>query len=144
MVTVHGIELVHYRPPHLCFRAVVSPGTYLRAIARDLGTRLGVGAHLTALRREAIGSISVEDAVSIEEIGPHAVLSPETALRDLPHVSLDEPAGEAVIHGRAVKDRPDSGSRGSGEVVALLRAGELLAVARAEDGWLRPTVVLSP
>lgn len=144
MVTVHDIELVHYHPPDLCFRAVVSPGTYLRAIARDLGTRLGVGAHLTALRREAIGSISVEDAVAIDELGPDAVLSPETALRDLPHVALDQPAGEAVIHGRAVKDRAASGRRGSGEVVALLRDGELVAVARAEDGWLRPTVVLGP
>jgi len=143
MVTVHGIELVHYHPPDLCFRAVVSPGTYLRAIARDLGTRLGVGAHLTALRREAIGSISVEDAVSIEAIGHHSVLSPETVLRDFPHVILDGPAGDAVIHGRAVKDRTDSGKRGTGEVVALLREGELVAVARAEDGWLRPTVVLS-
>jgi tRNA pseudouridine55 synthase len=144
MVTVHDIELVHYHPPHLCFRAVVSPGTYLRAIARDLGTRLGVGAHLTALRREAIGSISVEDAVAINELGAHALLSPETALRDLPHVTLDQPAREAVIHGRAVKDRAASGRRGSGEVVALLRDGELVAVARAEDGWLRPTVVLGP
>jgi tRNA pseudouridine55 synthase len=143
MVTVHDIELVHYRPPDLCFRAVVGPGTYLRAMARDLGTRLGVGAHLTALRREAIGSLLVENAVSIEQIGAEAVLSPESVLRDLPRVDLDEVAGEAVTHGRAVKDSDDPGKRETGESVALLRGGELLAVARSENGWLQPTVVLA-
>ena len=144
MVTVYDIELVHYSPPELCFRAVVGPGTYLRAMARDLGTRLGVGAHLTALRREAIGSMLVENAVSIEQIGAEAVLSPESVLRDLPRVDLDEVAVEAVSHGRAVKDRGDAGKRESGEPVALLRGGELVAVAQVADGWLQPTVVLRP
>lgn len=141
-ITVHDIELVHYRPPEVCFRAVVSPGTYLRALARDLGAQLGVGAHLAALRREAIGSLTVEDAVSLDQLGPGSVLSARSVLRDLPSVSLDEEAREAVVHGRAVKDSEDTGRRGSGEVVALLRSGELVGVARAEDGWLRPTVVL--
>ncbi|MFL5449684.1 MAG: tRNA pseudouridine(55) synthase TruB, partial [Gemmatimonadales bacterium] len=77
-VTVHDIELVEYRPPDLCFRAVVGPGTYVRALARDLGNQLGVGAHLTALRREAIGSLVVEDAVPLEQLGPAALLSPQS------------------------------------------------------------------
>jgi tRNA pseudouridine55 synthase len=141
-VTIHDIELVHYRPPELCFRAVVSPGTYLRALARDLGNQLGVGAHLTALRREAIGSLLVEDAVSLDHVGPGAVLSAQAVLRDLPSVDLDEMGREAVVHGRAVRDSGEAGKRESGEAVALLQSGELLAVAKAEDGWLRPTVVL--
>jgi tRNA pseudouridine55 synthase len=141
-VTVHDIELVHYRPPELCFRAVVSPGTYLRAIARDLGTQLGVGAHLTALRREAIGSLQIEDAVSLDQVGPAAVLSAQSVLRDLPSIDLDEVAREAVVHGRAVRDSGDVGLRGSGEAVALMEGGELIAIARVDDGWLRPTVVL--
>jgi tRNA pseudouridine55 synthase len=141
-VTVHDIELVDYRPPELCFRAVVSAGTYVRALARDLGNQLGVGAHLIALRREAIGSLVVEDAVPLEQLGPAALLSPESVLRDLPSVELDEAARKAVVHGRAVQDREAAGQRGRGAAVALLQAGELIAVAQAEDGWLRPTVVL--
>ena len=141
-VTVHDIELVEYRPPDLCFRAVVGPGTYVRALARDLGNQLGVGAHLTALRREAIGSLVVEDAVSLDQLGPAALLSPQSVLRDLPSVDLDETERKAVVHGRAVKDSGAAGQRGSGAVVALLGGGELIAVAQAEDGWLRPTVVL--
>ncbi len=141
-VTVHDIELVEYRPPDLCFRAVVGPGTYVRALARDLGNQLGVGAHLTALRREAIGSLVVEDAVPLEQLGPAALLSPQAVLRDLPSVDLDETERKAVVHGRAVKDSGAAGQRAGGGVVALLGGGELIAVAQAGDGWLRPTVVL--
>src|SRR5829696_2225190 len=60
-VTVHRVDLVGYQPPLVSFRLVVSAGTYVRAVARDLGERLGVGAHLTSLRREAIGALRVEN-----------------------------------------------------------------------------------
>lgn len=146
-VTVHQIELVQYQPPELTFRAVVSSGTYIRAIARDLGERLGVGAHLSYLRREAIGWLRVEDAVPPDRVGPSVLLPPRELLRHLPSVDLDEAARRDVAHGRAVVDsRGDvlgTPEQGSG-AVALLAAGELVAVARTDNGWLRPTVVLEP
>jgi tRNA pseudouridine55 synthase len=146
-ITVHRIELVGYRPPDFTFRAVVSTGTYIRAIARDLGERLGVGAHLTHLRREAIGSLRVEDAVTLDQVEPATLLSPRALLRHLPSVELDEAARRDVAHGRAVVDSGAGtrlrveGQRGSG-AVALVVAGELVAVARPDNGWLHPTVVL--
>jgi tRNA pseudouridine55 synthase len=140
-VTVHRIELIEYRPPDLTFRAEVSAGTYIRAIARDLGDRLEVGAHLTRLRREAIGSLRVEDAVTLDQVTPAALVPPAEVLRNLPTVHLDEAARQAVVHGRAVVDGRASGQRGSG-AVALMSGGELVAVAHPEDGWLHPTVVL--
>jgi tRNA pseudouridine55 synthase len=136
-VTIHRIELLAYRAPELVFRAAVSPGTYLRAIARDLGDRLGVGAHLTALRREAIGPLRVEDAVPLERLAPSDLLPAREVLRHLPTRELDEPDRLAVSHGRPVPGDPAP----AGDV-ALLHAGELVAVARAEAGWLRPSVVL--
>jgi len=141
-VTVRRIELVEFQAPLLTFRAEVSAGTYIRALARDLGERLGVGAHLTCLRREAIGSLRVEDAVSLDQLSPAAVISARSVLGDLPTVELDQAARRAVVHGRAVPEGGEAGKRVSGTVVALLEAGELVAVARAENGWLRPTVVL--
>jgi tRNA pseudouridine55 synthase len=141
-VTVHRIELVGYRSPDLTFRCVVSAGTYVRAIARDLGKRLGVGAHLTTLRREAIGSLRVEDAVTLEQLAPAAVLPPRAVLRDLPSIDLDEAERQAVLHGQAVVDGREAGKRESGEAVALLNGGELLAVAQSDHVWLRPLVVL--
>jgi tRNA pseudouridine55 synthase len=145
-VTVNRIELVGYQPPHLTFRAVVSTGTYIRAIARDLGERLGVGAHLTQLRREAIGSLRVEDAVTLEQLGPAALLPPRELLAHLPSVELDDAARQAVAHGRAVVDGR-TGALWAGEhqgsaAVALVAAGELVAVARTDKGWLHPIVVL--
>jgi tRNA pseudouridine55 synthase len=141
-VTVHRIDLVEFQAPLVTFRAEVSTGTYIRALARDLGDRLGVGAHLTWLRREAIGSLRVEDSVSLDQLSPAAVVSARSVLGHLPTLELDQAARRAVVHGRAVEVSGEAGKRESGEVVALLDAGELVAVARAEDGWLRPIVVL--
>jgi tRNA pseudouridine55 synthase len=141
-ITVHAITLVAYRPPEFDFRVTVSPGTYVRAIARDLGERLGVGSHLTRLRREAIGSLRVEDAVSLERLSATALLPARRVLADLPVVELDEAGRNDVAHGRAVVDSGAAGRLGSGAAVALLGDGELVAVAYAQDGWLHPSVVL--
>jgi tRNA pseudouridine55 synthase len=141
-VTVHRIELLNYNAPDLTFQAEVSAGTYIRAIARDLGRHLGVGAHLISLRREAIGSLRVEDAVTLEQVGPAAVIPAHQVLGNLPTLDLDDAARQAVAHGRSVRDSGEAGKRVSGSVVALLGGGSLIAVARAEEGWLRPAVVL--
>jgi tRNA pseudouridine55 synthase len=141
-VTVHRIELVTFEPPELSFRATVSAGTYLRAIARDLGNRLGVGAHLTRLRREAIGSLEVSDAVPLDQVSRSIVLPVGNVLRDMPRVDLDDAGRKDVIHGRAVVDGRAAGQRGSGAEVALLAGGELIGVARSDGEWLRPSVML--
>jgi tRNA pseudouridine55 synthase len=142
-ITVHRIDLLDYQPPDVTFRAEVSTGTYIRALARDLGERLGVGAHLRALRREAIGTLRVEDAVPLERLGPDAVIPAQAVLPDLPRVELDPVARSSVAHGRAVVDVREAGKEGREEAVALLDHGELVAIATSGDGWLRPTVVLS-
>jgi tRNA pseudouridine55 synthase len=136
-VVVRQIDLVEYAPAELVFRVTVSAGTYVRALARDLGERLGVGAHLTALRRESIGALRVEDAVRLAEIDASAVRPARAVLGHLPAIELDEATRAAVSHGRAVPAAADA----RGDVV-LVHEGELVAVARAGDGWLRPSVVL--
>jgi tRNA pseudouridine55 synthase len=136
-VTVYDVELLGAAAGRVDFRATVSAGTYLRALARDLGERLGVGAHLTALRREAIGALRVEDAVALDELSPAHVRPPRHALGHLPARELDEAERAAVSHGRPVPAAADV----AGDV-ALVHGEDLVAVARAEDGWLRPSVVL--
>jgi tRNA pseudouridine55 synthase len=137
VITVHHIELLSYDSPELTFRATVSAGTYLRAIARDLGDGLGVGAHLTALRREAIGTLRVERAVELHSVGPAHVLRAREVLPHLPVLELDEETRRAVSHGRRIP-----GDSGGADYAALVHQGELVAVAKTESGWLRPTVVL--
>lgn len=145
-VTVHRIELLEWRPPDVTFRATVSAGTYVRALARDLGEVLGVGGHLVELRREAIGRLGVDDAVPLERVGPDTrLVSLRTVLGDLRAVPLDEAERTAVRHGRAVADRWTDGGAGAGAgagPVALLAGDEIVAVARPEGGRLQPMVVL--
>lgn len=137
-VTVHAIDLVEFAGDQVVFRATVSAGTYLRAIARDLGERLGGAAHLVALRREAIGSLRVEDAVPLDAIGPAtALLPPQAVLPGWPVRELSESELVAVGHGRAI-----GGAEGQGGSVLLLSGGQLAAVAESEGGQLRPVVVL--
>jgi tRNA pseudouridine55 synthase len=141
-VTVHWLELVDYQPPDVTFRATVSSGTYIRSLGRDLGQRLGVGAHLTQLRREAIGPLRVEEAVALDALSPAKVIPARRVVADLPQVELDDAAHEAVAHGRAVADPRAARLPDDGTEVALLHGGELVAMARADGGWLRPQVVL--
>ncbi len=69
-VEVREFEITDVRPPEVDFRIVCSKGTYIRSIARDMGTTLGVGAYLAALRRTRIGTFSIDDALTIEKVIP--------------------------------------------------------------------------
>ncbi len=67
-VEIKVFELTRIALPEVDFRVVCSKGTYIRSLARDLGTALGCGAHLTRLRRTRIGAYRVEDAFSMEAL----------------------------------------------------------------------------
>jgi tRNA pseudouridine55 synthase len=140
-VTVDRLNLIGYAYPDLRFRAAVSPGTYLRALARDIGERLGSGAHLTALRREAIGSLLVAQAVHLEEIGPDTpLLSPLAVLGHLPRCQVSDAEAEAIGHGRTVSmNGPASDS-----TLAVAPGERLVAVGRLGEETFRPQVVLHP
>ncbi len=69
-VVVHGFTLVSYQYPFAEIEWHVGSGTYIRTLAQDLGDRLGVGAYLTALRRTDINGISLDMAVTLEDITP--------------------------------------------------------------------------
>ena len=66
-ITIENFELDDTNFPELAFKVTCSKGTYIRSLARDLGTALGSGAHLTALRRTRIGEFRVEDAIKVIE-----------------------------------------------------------------------------
>ena len=68
IISIYRINLLRYSYPKLTFETEVSAGTYIRALARDIGRRLGMGAYLGDLRRTAIGTYSVEQAVQLESL----------------------------------------------------------------------------
>lgn len=67
-VEVTEFEIVRFAPPDVEFRVVCSKGTYIRSLVHDFGKQLGCGAVLTALRRTRIGSFSVKDALTVEQL----------------------------------------------------------------------------
>lgn len=82
-----------------------SSGTYIRALARDLGDALGVGGHLTALRRTRIGPFDVTDAVELDDIDPDAVLTPaRAAAMVMPRLDVTAEEARDLRHGKRLVD----------------------------------------
>lgn len=137
-VTVSRLALVSHEGSLVILEAEVSAGTYIRALARDLGELLGTGAFTESLRRERIGPWSVDDAWPLGSLtGREPLLPPLALLAGLPEVPLTAMELPAVRLGRDVsRPGPTEGE------AALVDAGHLVAVGRAvENGW-HPAVVL--
>ena len=133
-VTVHGIELLEAEEDRLEIEVRCSPGTYIRALARDLGETLGVGGHLTRLRRTRSGSFGLEDAVSGDEIaGARDRLVPlGKLLPEVPVVRVGPAGRDLIRHGRDLgRDDVLAGfPEGAVERVRILdESGDLLALA---------------
>ena len=145
-VTIRRIAVEAVDGPLVRFSLTCSSGTYVRAVARDVGERLGVGAHLTELRRTAIGSFDVGRAVPLERLEDadavrRAVLPPLDALADLPAADIDAGSLARIRNGQAV--RVPGGAGREGGVVAVSSGGVLVAVARRDGDLLRPTKVFA-
>ena len=112
-----------------------SAGTYIRSLADDLGRMLGGGAHLTNLRRTAVGSFGESEARSPGEC---ELIAPVEALRDYARVAVDDAAADMVRHGR-VLDRFE----GDGPWAVVDQQGSLLAVYEQFGDSVKPAVVVA-
>jgi tRNA pseudouridine55 synthase len=113
-----------------------SSGTYIRAIARDVGEALGVGGHVVALRRTSVGPFDIEDALTTENIAPDRLWDVASAARAImASVELDPVDVDHVRHGRAV----DCKGWLEGQPLAALDAasGDLVAVVECFQGRSR-------
>jgi tRNA pseudouridine55 synthase len=102
-VTIHALDLLEWRGDELVFDVRCSPGTYVRALARDLGEALGVGGHLTALRRTASGDFGLDQAVTLELVereGAQRLVPLSRLLPALPVVRVGREGRAALTHGR--------------------------------------------
>jgi tRNA pseudouridine55 synthase len=151
-VTIEQLTLLDWTPPLLTLDITCSKGTYIRALARDLGTVLGCGAHLQALRRTAVGTFRVEDAVPLDALvlgqegraqQPGAVslsdvlLPPERAVADWPAITLNAAEERQIRNGQMLLCADPDGERAR----AHAPDGSLLALlVRADERW-RPVKV---
>lgn len=152
-VTVHHIDITGRERDLVHVRVTASAGFYVRALARDLGSRLGCGAHLLALRRTRSGAFDVADALPLgeaERLGPAVAdraISPAAALPHLPSVQLTPLGLKRAVHGNALGPEHLEGRwippHGSGGPVRVLGPdGRLVALAHSRGGALHPAVVL--
>lgn len=146
-VTVHDLVLEEFRPgerAYASFLVTVSPGTYVRTLAHDIGEALGVGGSLTALRRLANGGFTSDTAVPLDRVRAagdegrleELVLAPRDALRGFPTVEVDRATVERLVHGGWL---PSQGLPG---VYTVVHEDRLVGLYRDEDGDGRPQVVL--
>ena len=149
-IFVERFELVPTDAPDLwSYEIVVSTGTYVRALVRDLGVALGCGAAVASLRRTTIGPLRVDDALNLP--GQRASLRDAIRSRlipidamplDLPSIALTSPVDAMrFAAGGVVTVDP---ARPQDAVLAAVRddGGRLLGVGQAGDGILRPRMVL--
>jgi len=112
-VYVERFELLDTREDEADFRVLCGKGTYIRALARDMGRDLGCFGYVKALRRESVGPFTEKNAISLakfEEIDHSAALLPvETALDDIPALALSEQEATRLRNGQKLSfiSRPD-------------------------------------
>ncbi len=146
-VTVYEFTVTDVRPAGdlLDVDAVIrcSSGTYIRALARDLGAALGTGGHLTALRRTAVGPYDLSQAHTLDDLAERMVVTPlaQAAAAAFPRLDLTGDEAQRLAHGaqisapaRAIPETP---------IAAFAPDGALVALVTATSGRLRSLAVFA-
>ncbi len=131
---------------HTVFEVECGKGSYIRALARDLGAGLGCYGHIVALRRTRVGPFREEQAFSLEKLGElwenppssDTLLPVETALDDIPALAVTGPQADRLRSGQEIRVL----NQGDG-IFRVMNAGTLVALAEIEDGQVRPVRVFN-
>ena len=150
-VAVSRLELTGVEGAVATLRVECSSGFYVRSLAHDLGVAIGVGAHLTELRRTRSGRFRLDQSVSIAELStaagevvPGRLIAMADLLSDLPARDLTAGEEDGVRAGRTVAPLPtrDGAPFPTGFVRLLASDGRLAGIAEMRAGVLHPLVVL--
>jgi len=138
-VDIHALELTAWRVPEVELAVCCGKGTYIRALAEDLGAALGCGAHLSALRRTAAGDFQLAAAATFEALEAlteaqrdAALLPADSAVGRLARVDLEGPEAQRLQFGQSLA-RPELADG----VVRVYTAGTFAGVAEVREGILR-------
>ena len=155
-VEIAELQLVAIRDPdHADCEALVGKGTYIRALARDLGTALGTFAHIVELRRLSVGRFTEPQAIALDSLRDRHIsayyerlLPIEAALDDIPALTLTEAEAARLRRGLSLTS---SGRHGladfdrfeDGTVLSARYQLSVVAIAKVENGCLRPIRVMN-
>lgn len=147
-VTVHALDVLDVRSAgdtiDVDVDVTCSSGTYIRAIARDLGATLGVGGHLTALRRTSVGGMTLAEAATLQQL--------EERAPDVVSLPMAQAARQAFPHREATPEEARTLSHGGplapvgidGPYAVFGPTGEVLAIVSERGGRARAEIVLAP
>jgi tRNA pseudouridine55 synthase len=146
-ITIHGIALLGWAPPRLSIALHCSKGTYVRALARDLGEALGCGAYLEALVRLQVGRFTLAEAVPPEALEraagagrlPAVLLPPDVVCLELPAVVLTPAEVRYFVHGRPIPGRRSAAV----EARAYTADGRFLGLLRGAGAHWQPQLLLT-
>jgi len=102
-ILIKNIQNILIELPRVSFDISCSKGTYIRSIARDLGAKLGCGAHLSGLTRTSQEKFRLSEACSLDDIKLKDLISLEKAFEDLDFIKLNEKDCKAFLHGRSIE-----------------------------------------
>jgi tRNA pseudouridine55 synthase len=121
-----------------------SSGTYIRALARDLGHKLGTGGHLTALRRTRVGEYGLDTAKTLDQLAERFEVMPlaQAAAAEFPRRDLSADEARRVAHGGRLAAGPPGPGTPS-PTAAFAPDGSLVALLAEQDGQARPLVVFA-
>ncbi|MBM3190089.1 MAG: tRNA pseudouridine(55) synthase TruB [Chloroflexi bacterium] len=145
-VEIHRLDIRDWQPPDLVVEVHCSKGTYIRALAHDLGQTLGTGAYLAALVRTAVGRFRLENATDLDTLmgaeddgaWQRYLLPISEGLSGLPCVTVGDDIARRIVHGRAVPLSEPAAPF----VCAYDERGRLLAILRPDGEAWRPHKVL--
>ncbi len=149
-VVVHSIDVRTYQFPLLQLEVLCGSGTYVRALARDIGAALGCGGYCSRLTRTAVGAFTIDQAVGPDQLNPARDLRPPVqALGAMARITVNEGAAERLRRGQAVELRVEQLSSGGAgrprgdEVAVLDEQGRLVAIGLVDraSATLRGTKV---
>lgn len=146
-VTIYALDLTDWRPPQFTLDVQCSKGTYIRALARDLGRTLGCSAYLAGLRRTASGTFTLGQAITLEQLEAAGddrlatyLLPPRAAVAHLPAIALESDEVDRVRSGQRLRRSGAS----DGPVALLDNDGIVVGVGRSVAGSIQPEKVLPP
>jgi len=155
-VDIHGLAVVEMPgPDHTVFAAECGKGTYVRALARDIGRRLGCRGHVSALRRTEVGPFTNDDMMTLEKLEPlchraaageaslaDALMPVATALDDIPALAVSRADAARLQRGQAVLMRGRDAPVFSGTLY-VTASGQLIALAEVDRGEIVPKRVFN-
>ncbi|MFO0706984.1 MAG: tRNA pseudouridine(55) synthase TruB [Nitrospira sp.] len=140
-IVIHALEVLAVNGRDVTLRVVCSKGTYIRTLCADMGQALGVGGHLLSLERRRVGTLTIEQALTVEQIAAQAAIgsvnqqirSMDSVLNTLPSVTLSAVQAGRVLHGSPVE--VDAIGIGAAPSPVRLKdeQGRLLAIGRYDS-----------